>query len=512
MFKVTETPLQYISSTQNNSTLKDISLSSNCLKPKDPTPNSQENGIGCTTDDTEINIFDAHKYFSESNDSKDIKGEQPSHDLLSVPRLSSVSSVDGYCRNFRTRFFRATPTASSEASWNSRTGLLANPPGLSNGVSLKNLRPDHRNKRWSAAKKWFFGRKCCCSGEKSVRVKEVTSDSEHRRPVVLINTHKINNLSIERVQSHKETTSQCLSKKCSLTDNIVEIHHIKAMAPNTALSLSSTDFSSMDAPRQQRISASGRPFIDGAVGFTFPILNPSLIAQPVSNPLEDSLMECFQPMHELPSVSRPPSMDNPVNARGPFNPGSPIAGDDDVGSDASSDLFEIESFSIQTTSSYPMYRRRDSVDEDSTYNARRYASANGISNIQQGGRSLDEPPPPSVAATECDDPPSEVSIDWSVTKAEANLSPSASEIGDFPAVRRRQEEEGGDGDGKRKGNGLMVMSCRQEKAVTVGPPAVKCAAEGPPMLPLHVGGRPPRANKPPLGSSHSARLSLAFAA
>ncbi|KAI3446606.1 hypothetical protein Pfo_003271 [Paulownia fortunei] len=420
-FNVKETPLQYRCSTENSSTFKDISFSS-YLKPKDPTPDSQENGIGCTIDDSEISIFDAQKYFSESHDNKDIKRQQqqePSHDLLSVPRLSSVSSVDGYGRNFRTRSFHATPTASSEASWNSQSGLLANPPG-SMGVSLRNSPSDRSNKRIYAAKKWFFGRKCCCIGKKSVQVKEVTSDSEHRGPVVLINTEnssnsKANYLYTKRDQSHKEKAPQILSHRSSITDDIVEIHQNKAMAPKPLRLSPQNNFTSIDAPRQYRVSASGRTFIDGGVGFTFPILNPSskqaskpalkgIIAKPINiNPLEDLLRdssEAFQPMQELPSVSRISSMDNPVNALGPSNPGSPRSRDDDVGSDGSSDLFEIESFSTQTTL-YPMYRRRDSLDEDPTCNERKSASANGVNNIQFCRRSLDEPPTPSVAATEC---------------------------------------------------------------------------------------------------------------
>lgn len=556
MFSVLETPLQYRSSTaQNSSTYEDISFSS-YLKSEDPSQKSQENDIGCTIDDTEISIFDAQKYFSsENNDPKYIKRKQQqqpepsSHDMPSVPRLSSVSSADGYGRNFRTRSFHATPTASSEASWNSQTGLLANTPG-SVGVSLRNFPENDTKKRSSVARKWIFGRKCCCTGKKSVQVKEATSDSEHGGPGISTennNTAKANYLHTKRDSHHNAKASPTMSQRSSTKNDILEIQQQKVMAPNPLRLSPENNFPPTDAPRQQRISASGRPFVvDGTAGFSFPILNTSsqatkpalkgIITTTIINPMEDpprDSLEVFQPMHELPSISRPPLLDNPVNARQPhFNPGSPIGRvitntDDDMGSDASSDLFEIESFSTQTTS-YPMYRRRDSLDEAPTFNARRFASANGINlnnnnNIQYGRRSLDEPPTPSVAATECY-APSEVSIDWSVTTAEgfdrasvSNFSVSASETGTAAFLRQRlqqQQEEAAAADGKRKGNGgLLLMSCRQEKAVSVGPQPVKCVpAEGPPIFPMHVGGRPPRANKPPLGSDHSARLSLAFAA
>ncbi|KAL8489073.1 hypothetical protein ACS0TY_025109 [Phlomoides rotata] len=522
MFNVLEPPLHYnrsssLQTTQTN--YQDISFSS-YLKSKEPSPKPHQNDV---VDDTEISIFDAQKYFS---DNSDIKKQQhmsaASHDHVN----NSVSSADGYGRNFRTRSFHATPTASSEASWNSQTGLLANPPG-SVGVNMRNL--SDSKKRSSVARKWIFGRKCCCNGKKSVQVKEaVTSDSEHGGPLMTA----LNN---NNGKSNAKRDS-CKAKAPPNLSSITEIHQQKVMAPIPVRLLPENDFSATVPPRQQRISASGRTFVDGIGSFSFPILNtstqvakPGIITKPIISPMEDpprDSLEVFQPMHEMPSVSRTH-----------FGSGSPIARvtnvDDDVVSDASSDLFEIESFSTQTTS-YPMYRRRDSLDEAPTFNARRFASANGLTlsnnngNIQYGRRSLDEPPTPSVAATECY-APSEVSIDWSVTTAEgfdrasvSNFSVSASEVGTAAFLRQRlqlqhqQEEFGGGGDGgRRKGNGggMLLMSCRQEKAVSVGPQPVKCVpAEGPPMYPVHVGGRPPRANKPPLGSDHTGRLSVAFAA
>ncbi|XP_058071068.1 protein PHYTOCHROME KINASE SUBSTRATE 4-like [Magnolia sinica] len=100
--------------------------------------------VGNRADDTEINIFDAKQYFDEDPDQKQIKTSQPlDHiaercDLSTAPHLSSVSSVDGFGRNCRSGSFHATPTASSEASWNSQSGLLSNPSG-SISISMKNL-------------------------------------------------------------------------------------------------------------------------------------------------------------------------------------------------------------------------------------------------------------------------------------------------------------------------------------------------------------------------------------
>ncbi|KAL2502080.1 Protein PHYTOCHROME KINASE SUBSTRATE 4 [Forsythia ovata] len=529
MFSVVDTSLHYRSFVQEN-TYTDASFSS-YLKPKEPKQNSPEN-------DTEISIFDAQKYFSESNDPKDSKrpstGNQkdvsePS-DAVSVPRLSSVSSVDGYGRNFRTRSFHATPTASSEASWNSQTGLLANPPG-SIAVNLRNFPPDHGQKRSSNAKKWIFGRKCCCSGKKCVQVKGERSDSER-------------DMYANR-ESHKSKESMAdKARNMSLKNSVPnEMRGMQQKVTSNPPRISSENHFASTAAFPQRLSTSGRPFGDGTGGFSFPILSPSSPAtkptlkgispkpiSPLEDPPRDSL-EVFQPTRK--SNSRTP-MDPQRGLIGGFAmPGSPVsrvaATDDDVGSDASSDLFEIESFSTQTTS-YPMYRRRDSLDDNPTFNARRFASPNGTESTFYGRRSLDEPRTPSIAATECY-APSEVSVDWSVTTAEGfdrasvtNFSISASEIGNVAFLRQRLEEKNGEAacshgagsndGGKRKGNGLL--SCRHEKAVSVGPQPVRLMPEGPPV-PListtgHMNGRPQRANKPPLASSYSAGLSLAFAA
>ncbi|XP_011079218.1 protein PHYTOCHROME KINASE SUBSTRATE 4 [Sesamum indicum] len=464
------------SQTTVKTTFKDASY----LKPKDPTQNR------LTDDDTEISIFDARRYFRDDNDGglKDMLRRQqlqqePFHDFHSVSRLSSVSSVESYGRNFRIGSFQATPTASSEASWNSQTGLLSNPSD-SVSVSLSNLSSDRSSKRSADhGKKWFsFGRKCCCTGKKSVQVKEVTSDSGPRsRSVLVINPERIS------VDKAAQRTSES-------TFEIEQDNYV------------------VSRQNQRRGSASGRPFIDSAIGFSFPVLKSpdvfqatnaalikGIIGKPMVNPVKHQL-------HELQSVSRVSSMENTVNARGFVYPGSPTARDDDVGSDGSSDLFEIESFSSTPTTLYnAVCNTKD--EEDSTYDARRFASStNGISKIDQYVRRR-------VDETQ--------TLDWSVAAAEgydkANFSNvSAVEIG---VLRRRMEEAGGEDGGKRNGDELMLMSCRQEKAASVGPHPVKCVvAEGATNFPLPAGGRPPRANKPPLVSSDPgpAGLPVAFAA
>ncbi|KAJ8476787.1 hypothetical protein OPV22_020514 [Ensete ventricosum] len=101
--------------------------------------------------------------------------------------------------------------------------------------------------------------------------------------------------------------------------------------------------------------------------FSFPVLNPSSLNNLAEEPPRESL-EVFRPTrHTAAALSTPPDsqlaavvfpFSDHVNRRSFTNPATPNPQpDDDVASDTSSDLFEIESFSTQTT-----YRRPDSLD------------------------------------------------------------------------------------------------------------------------------------------------------
>ncbi|MCD7450764.1 hypothetical protein HAX54_008401 [Datura stramonium] len=499
-------PIQYRSFVQNH-ILKDASFSS-YIKPEEHSP-----------DDSEINVFDAKKYFSESNESspevqKNLVGQC---ELASVHRHSSVSSVDnGYGRNFRANSFRATPTASSEASWNSQTGLLSNPPGAI-AVSLRGVNPNEKKRGSFSTRKWFFCRKCPCSGKKSVQVEETSSESRTEidsESLAVKHNHKV----IEKAANMSQKNSTEIQQRAAILNS--NGHPNRPLSSETINKIGTIHRRSSESETdgihvtpstitcQQRVLAPVRPFTETAGGgFSFPILNNSAqaklgikppptksISPILEDPARDSL-EVFQPS------SRKSTETDHQRCNFPF-PGSPIsrvtaATDDDVASDASSDLFEIESFSTSIATSCPLYRQRNSLEEPGT---------------------------PSISATECY-APSEVSIDWSVTTAEGFDRASITNYSTISEIETNTRlfgggsngGGGGEGGGKWKGSGLL--SCRHEKAVNVGPQPMKYGSpEGPPQLPLisaagHVGSRPlPRANKPPLASSHSARLSLAFAA
>ncbi|KAK1393611.1 Protein PHYTOCHROME KINASE SUBSTRATE 4 [Heracleum sosnowskyi] len=493
------------------------------LKPPSETKSSTAQVV---VEDAEISIFDAQKYFNDTSDPKTRLSISPS--VISTPTHDDESTISnnniinpsrlscGSAGYNRVRSFHATPTASSEASWNSQTGLLSHPVG-GLAVSLRNI-PNPNSKNQDRLKggpvsngttKWF---KCPCSGKKSVQVREPAA-----------------NLYTKPQPDHQQ---QQLEQQSHERVSISSTHSNNLIPPSRYDQFSSKAFQTHQQPR---LSGSGRPVSESTTGgFSFPILNslslPTKHSSPLDEPPRDSL-EVYQPVEELPAPRKA------VGGRGFGFPGSPIprvvALDDDIASDASSDLFEIESFSTQTTS-YPMYRRRDSLDEAQNFNTRRLTASNIY-----GRRSVDEPMTPSIAPTECYEP-SEASIDWSVTTAEGfdrssvtNFSISASEFDEVSMARHAWMNNGGrykkaSGGG---GGGGLLMSCRQEKAVSVGPQPVRCTGgEGQHggMAPLmstfmHVGGRVLQNNnnninnnkqsqQPPLARSHSARLSRAFAA
>nr|KYP64046.1 hypothetical protein KK1_018633 [Cajanus cajan] len=175
--------------------------------------------------------------------------------------------------------------------------------------------------------------------------------------------------------------------------------------------------------------------------------------------------------------------------------------------DASSDLFEIESFSTATQSTYPAACRRnsrDSFDEASASTS----TATTTTGFFFGRRSMDEGST-TATITECYEP-SEASIEWSVTTAE----------GHEEGVSAAEEKW------KRKGGNGLLVSCRCEKAVSVGPQPVKCGSEGQrsatsASASAHVNvtslsgvhSRIGSINKPPLARAHrnAPRVSLAFA-
>ncbi|KAI4348530.1 hypothetical protein L6164_009243 [Bauhinia variegata] len=565
--------------TTKSSNLRDRDASFSSYLRSDEATNCQRHlAIGpgrCrATDDstTELSIFDAHKYFNDlsNNDIQKVTISSNSRvsplvhvnlehnpergDIREMSRYSSTSSsVDAYAniRNYRaSSFHAATPTASSEASWNSQTGLLSHPPGA---IAVSMRRPPHptdSNKKTRASlpkSMSIFRRNCPCSGKKSVQVEEKKTEPKTQipplRPSQNQTTRDSLNLKGQGLDSNPKTTVERFALNMETAAYKPETSKIpvtstqwvdqRPRVPQQMFVSKPQRFQPAENPvseilQSQRALASARPFTDG---FTFPVLNPQSANSPIKlqvvngvdeDPPRDSL-EVFQPSDvESTSVSQKSIDKDRQNFPFPPSPKTRII-DDDVASDASSDLFEIESFSTQTTSTYPMiYRRRDSLDEISNFDPKRLGSNNGFLLDRP---SIDGSMTPTI--TECYEP-SEASIDWSVTTAEgfdrasvANFSVSASEVADDNInVGMSKSDHPPEKCKQRSSSGNGLLSCRCEKAVSVGPQPVKCvpAAEGhsgaTSLTSKHtsVSSRPAaNVNKAPIARSHTARMSVPFA-
>ncbi|XP_065632786.1 protein PHYTOCHROME KINASE SUBSTRATE 4 [Quercus suber] len=408
---------------------------------------------GCTIVD-EIDIFDARKYFNESSN---IEAEKVSYnsrvspvknvnamnlernserfDLSAAPsRFSSASSsVDGYinARNYMARA-AATPTASSEASWNSKTGLLSNPP-CAIPVSM-------RNAQKKTSSRWLFCRKCPCTGKKSVQVQEKAHLPAPTPTPSLSHKH-----------CHSSSTTAMNPKR--------QTPH-KTRSDN--MWVNTPSFFPLQMQGQHSVvRASGKPFIStdhSANNFTFPILNPSSSSS--------SLKARLPARHESSSISTIQSISKSFPLATISNKSS-IMIDDEVASDASdasSDLFEIESFSTTTTT-----KHRDSQDE--------IVNAKGFNNYFLYSTRREEPNEIAVAPTDVEwYEASEASIDWSVATAEG-LSVAASELADDDTTIIRCNQKSSkqrSSSSSPNMNGLSLSSsCRCEKAVSVGPKPVK---------------------------------------
>ncbi|KAL0013596.1 hypothetical protein SO802_000665 [Lithocarpus litseifolius] len=429
---------------------RDENLSVCSYSRPDEAVNSGDHAVdGCTIVD-EIGIFDARKYFNESSNMEAEKVSYKSRvspvinvnamnlernserfDLSAAPNgfSSASSSVDGYinARNYMARA-AATPTASSEASWNSKTGLLSNPP-CAIPVSM-------RNAQKKTCSRWLFCRKCPCTGKKSVQVQE----KAHLPAPTPSLSHKHLHSSSTGAMNPKRQTPQ-KTRSDNMWVNTPSVFPLQMQGQHSV------------------VRASGKPFINtdhSANNFTFPILNPSSSSS-------SSLRARLPARHESSSISTVQSISKSFTLAKSPNKSSTMI-DDEVASEASSDLFEIESFSTTTTT-----KHRDSQDE--------IVNAKGSNNYLLYSTRREEPNEIAVAPTDVEwYEASEASIDWSVTTAEG-LSVAASELADDDTTIIRCNQKSS----KQRSssissnmNGLSLSSsCRCEKAVSVGPKPVK---------------------------------------
>ncbi|KAJ6798826.1 protein PHYTOCHROME KINASE SUBSTRATE 4 [Iris pallida] len=455
----------------NNANLSQAASPSHLsLPPKPPVSPPQASLSRRIHDAAEISIFGAERYFNGPGADRDtaaIKNKKNGGvaESLDVPGDSSVSSYS------RARSYRATPTASSEASWNSQTGLLANPAGAAAAVRVRAC-PSNGTKKGSGSSssnntnstssfgggRSFFGRHCPCYGKKSVDVEDI-SFSETRRPT---RSHCASSAS--RRGFPKMMDVDVLGSSNASGSTVPKKETVEMVM--TKFKIRATEPGLFALPEAHGRIGRRTVIGSGAIGgsFSFPVLlSPATAPPPLAKELE------LEPARESLEVFRPSEEPTPSEVRRPVAPR-----EDDIASDTSSDLFELESLSANSSA----YRRRDSPAEPPKLASTAAAGAGMLQLL----RSLEE----SVARSECY-APSEASVEWSVATAEAgfdrtsaaNFSSAASDCGEARFVVRAEKErsDSGGNDGgaakKRGGGGGGLLSCRCEKAVSVGPNPVR---------------------------------------
>ncbi|KAG6513922.1 hypothetical protein ZIOFF_024259 [Zingiber officinale] len=401
----------------------------------------------------EIGIFDADRYFNDETHEPPVN--RTKFIIAPAERCDDLHRRDdGHAKLARSLSTRSTPTASSETSCNSRSGLLPYSVRV-NSLPLK----DPASRSPSSAGRRLFRGNCSCSGKKAVDVDEKCPEPKSPlRSALELNSSVISKYPIFRAG---EMGLSSIPERAAI-DEIVNEFGVEELVRNVkmiSLTNCPTNPSLFSASTRLSPSRTFLPEVDrltvsSSAGFSFPILNDS----PSEEPPRESL-EVYRPTME--TAANAPSDLQRLSVVFPFSddearrsftfPVIPkLSVDDDAASDASSDLFEIESFSTQAT-----YRRRDSLDK-----------------VRHG---VDLEAAPSIARSECY-APSEVSIQWSVSTAEgfdraslANFSSAASRCGDLGLVQAEQQRFSGSG--RRRCSGLL--SCRSKKSVSVSPKPVR---------------------------------------
>jgi len=245
-------------------------------------------------------------------------------DFTKSTRSCSDSASSSLCRNgnynnnnminnYKAHSFHvATPTpslSSSKSTLNNKAGLLFHHPQKTtiSAINPPQTSSNLKNKLRTSLSKpiWLFRRKCPCNDKKSVQVKEDT-----------------------KINPPRPKTSP--PQPQTLSHNQIHTKNHKASPPT-----SSSSNKELKSQRLFQFQARGPPH----EGFTFPLV-------------------MAKPHQVLLNVVHEEDDTTPRESLHVFQPASPSkshAMDDDADSDASSDLFEIESFSTQTSAlPYPI--------------------------------------------------------------------------------------------------------------------------------------------------------------
>ncbi|GJN37888.1 hypothetical protein PR202_gb26886 [Eleusine coracana subsp. coracana] len=415
----------------------------------------------------EIGIFTAERYFSAADvikrhDAVLLRPDHPHHDPLPLPlRVSGAASDAASSQSGR------HTAASSEASWNSRSGLLSGGAHHSPAVTRMKATSRAGNGSKKSGSGWTL---CPCTGRKAVVTVDAASEPRDAR----FSAQSAVDECIESAIFKPVIKSPPPPTMMSDEEEMPAAKTKVTVTPGTrAFPLAATN-----VPSEAFAAAIGRR-AGGGGGFTFPAAAAARFVTTGGGVVDDEAprasLEVFRPIDEdSVMVADPPP---PMGAvpRG-LQDLAVVVVDEEAMSDASSDLFDLESFAA--SSSYPA------------------TSFRGGRRSRRNSDDDDRLPYTEPALSECGMyAPSEASVVWSVATAEggafdaasaANFSSAASACGGAAAMEDfRFVVPGGDdefaaamsvsrsGAARNKKGGGFLDSCRCEKAVSVGPTPVK---------------------------------------
>ncbi|CAI9096617.1 OLC1v1032808C1 [Oldenlandia corymbosa var. corymbosa] len=425
-----------------------------------PTPFEHIHVVGKKSEDNEIDIFSADKYFNEGVDVDDGDDDQS-------PRIASKSSSAKFNRKMvlppkldppkqqQHHIRSATPSIRSESSWNSQNALLHN--SHRNQQGQKTEKPNNRRSFLAS-----FGCNCSCGDKASVDIDDpIVENSPRRSPSVRAAQDKPNRSSNKPVDLVSLTDSQSNASswirgelKIGLSSS--EEHFRFPVFDSNAKTgdhhmLEMQSKKEEDDSTRKSMEVFGSP-IERAGKKSLNMLTWDAIVKPkINNPNEGS-----------------------QNSRGLYN--------DDADSDASSDLFEIESFAT---------------------NPSQYLTRQGSDGM-------------SSAFTQTCYAPSEASIEWSVVTASAADFSAMSDIeetristnsrGYGQGISQNDPRSSSDRELPARRRTGILSGCYSQKAVNVAGNAYRASEKTSPvrhqkaeflmpMTRVHAGNEPARFEK-----------------
>ncbi|GLJ49990.1 hypothetical protein SUGI_1063180 [Cryptomeria japonica] len=467
--------------------------------------------LGRMIKDSEISIFEAEKYFSASEENKmdanhgseakmqanKKKVLSPSPDLYDThhPIPSPASSIVASNRSFRPG--GATPSASSEVSWNSQAGLLS----MAAGNSARNLAVNN-GKRTSG--KWVFGCSCPCSNKRSVDIDDTLTESR-RAPSVSnsMTSNTLMNSSLSSIQySYPGLGKRVLSRSIEsqraggFVDTASEISDINSSI-NGGTAGMKTFLNSVGNIQHPSLSKDREPIqalrrntngpeefrtnsLEKENGFSFSVLpvksedkprlslevfhSPFASAQDLQRPTSNLHRHLILPSSDKPSKSFILDSNSETSKFGGNDNGDV---EQDRESDSSADLFELQSFTTQATSCYPL-RRTDSMDDNSSIQSS-YPEGLGYRNPYHFGDTVT----PSARSSCCE--PSDASVDWSITSGDtmdkASLGNFSLDYEEIKAMKKKHASvQNSSLSRQRRSSAGSFMGCANVKAVSVAVP------------------------------------------